>query len=629
MTATIKGNNGAAYKRRQFQRLGVLIFVKVVIVVIVIVPIMYWINNNKNNTNNNKMASSLRRSIFRQRYNQQQHETMTNEQVLELILQGEIQLTNLMFPNRELLHKLLSQEQQNNQQQHSQQQQQKLMDYTGLFRATFCHVDWSWHEQDPSQTPMFRDVLSSSHCQSGSSMTHEMDLYQVVQATRLYNAKLQQEPKQHEQEPKQQQQPKPKQQEQQPKESVHIVDLAGFVFHESRCGSTLIANLLQWHNPKENIVYSESSPPIMVLSSMTSTMTAMSSSTSSSTTTSSTTTISPLIVQILQDVIYLMSRTNQFYKRRVFFKIQSIGTLYLSYFRTAFPTTPWIYVYRDPIEVIMSHFQGGAGGTSIDRIDSRRVNCIQSQRSSHSIPKHIEWVVHKIGTRRRNHHNTTRTRTTTTTSQKDDFILSPSQWMQANSPQWDPMQFSMEDYCAAHLASLTETAVENLVSSWTTTSSLTTSSSLSTTTNPNVHGIPINYKDLPTFFISWIVPHVWNITTNYESIQRMEHGSQSYSKSGSKNRRGNGGNTGGNGNTGGSANYGRHHHGHGKGHLLSLLQNNNNDNNNNDNNHFMNDSQLKQDHASNAIKQAAQRFLQPSYQILNQMAEQVKQQKQQ
>ena len=255
-TTTIKGNNGAAYKRRQFQRLGVIIFVKVVIVVIVIVPIMYWINNNKNNTNNNKMASSsLRRSIFRQRYNQQQqqHETMTNEQVLELILQGEIQLTNLMFPNRELLHKLLSQEQQ--QQQHSQQ---KLMDYTGLFRGIFCHVDWSWHEQDPSQTPMFRDVLSSSHCQSGSLMTHEMDLYQVVQATRLYNAKLQQqqEPKQEQkqQQPKQEQQQQPKQQ----KESVHIVDLAGFVFHESRCGSTLIANLLQWHNPKENIVYSES-----------------------------------------------------------------------------------------------------------------------------------------------------------------------------------------------------------------------------------------------------------------------------------------------------------------------------------------------------------------------------------
>ena len=342
-----------------------------------------------------------------------------------------------------------------------------------------------------------------------------------------------------------------------------------------------------------------------------------------------------MIVQILQDVIYLMSRTNQFYKRRVFFKIQSIGTLYLSYFRTAFPTTPWIYVYRDPIEVIMSHFQGGAGGTSIDRIDSRRVNCIQSQRSSHSIPKHIEWVVHKIGTRRRNHHNTTRTRTTTTTSQKDDFILSPSQWIQANSPKWDPMQFSMEDYCAAHLAALTETAVENLVSSWTTTSSttsLTSSSSMSTTTNTNhVHGIPINYKDLPTFFISWIVPHVWNITTNYESIQRMEHGSQSYSKSGSKNRRGNTGN----GNNGANHHGRHHHHGHGKGHLLSsLFQNNNNndnnnhDNNDNNNNHFMNDSQLKQDHASNAIKQAAQRFLQPSYQILNEMAEQVKQQEQ-
>jgi hypothetical protein len=47
--------------------------------------------------------------------------------------------------------------------------------------------------------------------------------------------------------------------------SVQSLQLSGVVFHESRCGSTLVANALMAMNPKENRVYSESAPPIAAL----------------------------------------------------------------------------------------------------------------------------------------------------------------------------------------------------------------------------------------------------------------------------------------------------------------------------------------------------------------------------
>lgn len=135
---------------------------------------------------------------------------------------------------------------------------------------------------------------------------------------------------------------------------------SGFVFHESRCGSTLIANSLVAADPIGHRVYSESGPPITALR-------ACGSSSSSSNQCHP-----KSAAALLRDVIYMMGRTNDIHKEHsTFFKIQSIGTLSLPIFRLAFPSVPWIFVYRDPVHVMMSQLDVPGG-------DIRRSNCMRS-----------------------------------------------------------------------------------------------------------------------------------------------------------------------------------------------------------------------------------------------------------
>ena len=120
--------------------------------------------------------------------------------------------------------------------------------------------------------------------------------------------------------------------------------LTGAVFHESRCGSTLVANSLIGMNPTKHRVYSESAPPISVLAmcGVNNEMCSLEQA-----------------AQVLRDVIFLMGRSDDAQEERFFFKIQSAGTLSLEVFRKAFPNTPWIFVYRDPVQVRKIVLAGG------------------------------------------------------------------------------------------------------------------------------------------------------------------------------------------------------------------------------------------------------------------------------
>lgn len=120
------------------------------------------------------------------------------------------------------------------------------------------------------------------------------------------------------------------------KEVPKPLNLTGVAFHESRCGSTLVANTLIGMNPSQHRVYSESPPPITAMKVCGERYESC--------------TIDHA-VEVLKDAIYMMSRTNDPQEQRVFFKIQSIGSRHIEVFRRAFPTTPWIYVYRDPVQV--------------------------------------------------------------------------------------------------------------------------------------------------------------------------------------------------------------------------------------------------------------------------------------
>eukprot|EP00555_Chaetoceros_dichaeta_P014549 CAMPEP_0198271418 /NCGR_PEP_ID=MMETSP1447-20131203/49118_1 /TAXON_ID=420782 /ORGANISM="Chaetoceros dichaeta, Strain CCMP1751" /LENGTH=272 /DNA_ID=CAMNT_0043963997 /DNA_START=534 /DNA_END=1352 /DNA_ORIENTATION=- len=118
--------------------------------------------------------------------------------------------------------------------------------------------------------------------------------------------------------------------------TVHSMKPSGFVFHESRCGSTLVANALTAMDPIEHRVYSESRPPTSAMQACGPT---------------------GKPCQLLRDVVYMMGRTGDPNERRMFFKIQSSGSRYIDVVRDSFPDTPWVFVYRDPVQIMVSQFK--------------------------------------------------------------------------------------------------------------------------------------------------------------------------------------------------------------------------------------------------------------------------------
>mmetsp|Transcript_51324 Transcript_51324/g.59976 ORF Transcript_51324/g.59976 Transcript_51324/m.59976 type:complete len:457 (-) Transcript_51324:954-2324(-) len=189
-------------------------------------------------------------------------------------------------------------------------------DTYGLIEASFCKVQFEHHKSDPSSYPMFRDLVAASDdCLDKSKITIP-DLKFVVQEARKRDLDTTQP-------------------------FVKAIPPRGFVFHESRCGSTLVANSLIAANPTAHRVYSESPPPVAVMRLCEK---------------------QPLnkscigqAAALLRDVIYMMGRTQDSKETALFFKIQSAGAAGIPVFQKAFPDVPWIFVYRDSVEVMMSY----------------------------------------------------------------------------------------------------------------------------------------------------------------------------------------------------------------------------------------------------------------------------------
>jgi hypothetical protein len=214
-----------------------------------------------------------------------------------------------------------------------------------------------------------------------------------------------------------------------------LLDLSAVVFHESRCGSTLVANSFVGVNPSKHRVYSESAPVFEALdifcsqqdySFLPPARRSLRSQQSSSEVCSR----PKQAGLVLHDVITLMSRSNDPKEMRVLFKFQSKLTRYLPVFLQAFPNTPWLFVFREPVQVLASYFRG--------TMENAAWGCIRTQDNP---PYAVQQIAKRRGVN-------------------------------------DASTLSSEDYCAAHLASLTEAAVYGLQSS-----------SL---------GIAVDYKGLPT-----------------------------------------------------------------------------------------------------------------------------------
>lgn len=112
---------------------------------------------------------------------------------------------------------------------------------------------------------------------------------------------------------------------------------AGFIFHMSRCGSTLVSQMLA--ALPQNIVISEADPIDSVLRSNQG---------------------HPHITDEqratwLRGLISAMGRPRNADEQHLFIKFDSWSVLDLPLVRRAFPSTPWVFLYRDPVEVLVSH----------------------------------------------------------------------------------------------------------------------------------------------------------------------------------------------------------------------------------------------------------------------------------
>lgn len=133
------------------------------------------------------------------------------------------------------------------------------------------------------------------------------------------------------------------------------------VFHESRCGSTLISNLLASFSPESSKVYSEAPAPFKALQAC-----------------EFSETCNPDAQRkLIDDVFYMMGRTHRRNPEQyVFYKMQSKATRYIELVQAALPQpTPWMYAYRDNNHVMMSHFHG-----SVVDPDSEQVNALGQKK---------------------------------------------------------------------------------------------------------------------------------------------------------------------------------------------------------------------------------------------------------
>lgn len=140
----------------------------------------------------------------------------------------------------------------------------------------------------------------------------------------------------------------------------------GIVFHMSRCGSTLVAQMLA--AVAHHIVASEAAPiDAMAQWCMTSG--------------------APRDLQMaaLRAVVAAIGRNRSGAARRYFLKLDSWGILALPLFRAAFPNTPWIFLYRQPEEVMVSqlrmpgmHFAAGLV-PALSALDASHIGSVEER----------------------------------------------------------------------------------------------------------------------------------------------------------------------------------------------------------------------------------------------------------
>ena len=119
-------------------------------------------------------------------------------------------------------------------------------------------------------------------------------------------------------------------------EGLPAIEPGGFIFHMSRCGSTLAAQMLA--ASPANVVVSEAAPIDAVIAIARG---------------------DPSLdgPALLRAMVTVFGHARDPDAERFFVKLDCWHTLARPLFRRAFPQTPWVFLYRDPLEVMVSQMR--------------------------------------------------------------------------------------------------------------------------------------------------------------------------------------------------------------------------------------------------------------------------------
>lgn len=209
--------------------------------------------------------------------------------------------------------------------------------------VTLCRLNFKVYAGSPHLYPMFRDLEGASRCNGNNKRKEYLSVLMKDLKASEGTAK------------------------------GRVIEPTCFIFHESRVGSTLVANTLA--SDPWSMVFSESAPAANALLHCESCTREQN-------------------VQNFRDIVTLMGRSP--FHKRLFFKFQSITSTKMEIALEAFPKTPWAFVYRTPVQTMMSHldpqkFSSGAPCLRSMRAPPEEVRLTISQAVGIGNPPKEAW----------------------------------------------------------------------------------------------------------------------------------------------------------------------------------------------------------------------------------------------
>jgi hypothetical protein len=285
--------------------------------------------------------------------------------------------------------------------------------YTNV-HVSFCQLSWSLQHQNPVRVPLFENLRERSLLCPETMVT--ADLFAIARQAEQYDAGTN----------KFAATTKPR--------GFQVVPPTAIIFHEGHAGSTMTASILATSDPKHLHVYSEAPATTKALLACDNDVYCDAGAQE----------------KLIQDVFYLLCRMNRpDNPQHVFFKVASSAVRSIDVFRKALPTVPWVFLYRNSLEVMAGHLQNYQE-SAFPIPDQHVPDCVRDRYNSWQHPQLLDLL---------NRNNRTLASLTS------------------------------EDYCAAHLASLAQSALteNDKTSAW-------------------AKHMFVNYEDLPYILWDRIIP---------------------------------------------------------------------------------------------------------------------------